>query len=221
MCTPHIQLSKHHGEWQRYKISKCCCDPFNIHKKKLIALICIITKVYLQSQSNVSLENGKKDQSSVKQWHNIWSGFSCTNKTLAHIWCASSRSNNWCCVIAFQFFFFWGTGDPLFNWHFTGICMIFFRHWTQSFFPFSRHWSHTVSRKTFVITRNNAITFFLCTYWMDHNRIYSFCHSIWCLLNWICRVQIYLIWHSMARLAASWFIPMGCIAMSPSPCHWV
>ena len=48
-------------------MSKCCFDPFNIHKKKVIALICVITKVYLQRQSNVSLENGKKDQSSEKQ----------------------------------------------------------------------------------------------------------------------------------------------------------
>ena len=50
-------------------MSKCCFDPLKIHKKKviLIALICVITKVYLQCQSNVSLENGKKDQSSEKQ----------------------------------------------------------------------------------------------------------------------------------------------------------
>ena len=48
------------------KMSKCCFDPFKIHKKKVIALICVITKVYLQRQSNVSLENGKKDQSSEK-----------------------------------------------------------------------------------------------------------------------------------------------------------
>ena len=50
-------------------MSKCCFDPLKIHKKKVIALICVITKVYLhvQCQSNVSLENGKKDQSSEKQ----------------------------------------------------------------------------------------------------------------------------------------------------------
>ena len=29
-------------------MSKCCFDPFKIHKKKVIALICVITKVYLQ-----------------------------------------------------------------------------------------------------------------------------------------------------------------------------
>ena len=52
-------------------MSKCRFDPFKIHKKKVIALICVITKVYLQSQSNVSLENRKKDQSSEKQLHNI------------------------------------------------------------------------------------------------------------------------------------------------------
>ena len=28
----------------------------------------------------------------------------------------------------------------------TGICMIFFRHWTLSFFQFSRHWCHTVEK---------------------------------------------------------------------------
>ena len=38
-------------------MSKCCFDPFKIHTKKVIALICVITKVYLQRQSNVSLEN--------------------------------------------------------------------------------------------------------------------------------------------------------------------
>ena len=38
-----------------------------IHKKKVIALIRVITKVYLQCQSNVSLENVKKDQRSEKQ----------------------------------------------------------------------------------------------------------------------------------------------------------
>ena len=48
-------------------MSKCCFDPLKIHKKKVIVLICVITKVYLQCQSNVSLENGKKDQSSEKQ----------------------------------------------------------------------------------------------------------------------------------------------------------
>ena len=49
-------------------MSKCCFGPLKIHKKKVIALICVITKVYyLQCQSNVSLENGKKDQSSEKQ----------------------------------------------------------------------------------------------------------------------------------------------------------
>ena len=51
-------------------MSKCCFDPLKIHKKKIIALICVITKMYLhilQCQANVSLENGKKDQSSEKQ----------------------------------------------------------------------------------------------------------------------------------------------------------
>ena len=48
-------------------MSKCCFGPFKIHKKKVIVLICVITKVYLQRQSNVSLENGKKDESSEKQ----------------------------------------------------------------------------------------------------------------------------------------------------------
>ena len=40
--------------------SKCCFDPFKIHKKKVIALICVITKVYLQRKSNVSLDLDKK-----------------------------------------------------------------------------------------------------------------------------------------------------------------
>ena len=48
-------------------MSKCCFDPLKIHKKKVIALICVITKMYLQCQANVSFENGKKDQSSEKQ----------------------------------------------------------------------------------------------------------------------------------------------------------
>ena len=48
-------------------MSKCCFDSLKKHKKKVIALICVITKVYLHCQSNVSLENGKKDQRSAKQ----------------------------------------------------------------------------------------------------------------------------------------------------------
>ena len=50
-------------------MSKLCCDPFKILKKKVTALIRVIKKkVYLQHQSNVSLETGKKDhQSSEKQ----------------------------------------------------------------------------------------------------------------------------------------------------------
>ena len=117
-----------------------------IHKKKVIALICVITKVYLQCQSNVSLENGKKDQSSEKQWHNIWSRFSSPKKTLiTHIWCASSRSNDWCCVIAFQFFFFCGT---LFNWHFNWHLHDFLSALDTKFLPiFEALVSH--SRKTF------------------------------------------------------------------------
>ena len=139
-------------------MSKCCFDPLKIHKKKVIALICVITKVYLQCQSNVSLENGKKDQSSEKQW---WSRFTSPKKTLTHIWCASSRSNDWCCVIAFQFYFFWGTGDTLFNWHFNWHLHDFLSALDTKFLPiFEALVSH--SRKTFVITRNNANTFFLC-----------------------------------------------------------
>ena len=37
--------------------NECCFDPLKIHKKKVIALICVITKVYLQCQSN---EEGSK-----------------------------------------------------------------------------------------------------------------------------------------------------------------
>ena len=48
-------------------MSECCFYPLKIHKKKVIALIRVITKVYLQCQSNVSLENVKKDQRSEKQ----------------------------------------------------------------------------------------------------------------------------------------------------------
>ena len=48
-------------------MSKCCCDPLKIHKESNSVDICVITKVYLQCQSNVSLENGKKDKSSEKQ----------------------------------------------------------------------------------------------------------------------------------------------------------
>ena len=78
---------------------------------------------------------------------------------LTHIWCASSRSNDWCCVIAFQFFFFWGTGYTLFNWHLHD----FLSALDTKFLPiFETLVSH--SRKTFVITRNNAITFFLCIF---------------------------------------------------------
>ena len=75
-------------------MSECCFYPLKIHKKKVIALIRVITKVYLQCQSNVSLENVKKDQRSEKQWHNIWRRLSSPKKTLTHIWCASSRSND-------------------------------------------------------------------------------------------------------------------------------
>ena len=48
-------------------MSECCFYPLKIHTKKVIALIRVITKVYLQCQSNVSLENVKKDQRSEKQ----------------------------------------------------------------------------------------------------------------------------------------------------------
>ena len=48
-------------------MSECCFYPLKIHIKKVIALIHVITKVYLQCQSNVSLENVKKDQRSEKQ----------------------------------------------------------------------------------------------------------------------------------------------------------
>ena len=48
-------------------MSECCFYPLKIHNKKVIALIRVITKVYLQCQSNVSLENVKKDQRSEKQ----------------------------------------------------------------------------------------------------------------------------------------------------------
>ena len=51
-------------------MSECCFYPLKIHKKKVIALIPlirVITKVYLQCQSNVSVENVKKDQRSEKQ----------------------------------------------------------------------------------------------------------------------------------------------------------
>ena len=49
-------------------MSECCFYPLilKIHKKK-VPLIRVITKVYLQCQSNVSLENVKKDQRSEKQ----------------------------------------------------------------------------------------------------------------------------------------------------------
>ena len=121
----------------------------------------MLSQKCIQRQSNVSLENGKKDQSSEKQWRNVWSWFSSPKKTLTHIWCASSRSNDWCCVIAFQFFFFWGTGDTLFNWHFNWHLHDFLSALDTKFLPiFEALVSH--SRKTFVITRNNANTFFLC-----------------------------------------------------------
>ena len=32
-------------------MSKCCFDPLKIKKKKVIALICVITKVYLHRAS--------------------------------------------------------------------------------------------------------------------------------------------------------------------------
>ena len=37
---------------------KCGCGPFKIHKKKVIALLRVITKVFLLRDTNV--ENGKK-----------------------------------------------------------------------------------------------------------------------------------------------------------------
>ena len=45
-------------------MNKCCCDPFKIHKKKVLASIrdCVITKVFILCHSNVSLENWKKEQ---------------------------------------------------------------------------------------------------------------------------------------------------------------
>ena len=42
------------------KMSKCCCDPFKIHKKKVTASLRVITKVFLLIHPNLSLENGKK-----------------------------------------------------------------------------------------------------------------------------------------------------------------
>ena len=67
-----------------------------------------------------------------------------------------------------------------------GICMIFFWHWTHCFFPFLSETLEWRSRKTFVITRNDYLSF--CVSWIDHNKMYSFCQSPWCLLNWICGV---------------------------------
>ena len=84
---------------------------------------------------------------------------------LAHIWCASSQSNDWCCVIAFQFFFFWGTGDTLFNWHF---------HWHLHDFL------SALDTKFLPILTMQLLSF--CVSWMDHNRSYPFCHSPWCLM---------------------------------------
>ena len=152
---------------------------------------------YHKSVSTVSiqclLENVKKDQRSEKQWHNIWSRFSSPKKTLTHIWCASSRNNDWCCVIAFQFF--WGTGDTLFNWHFNWHLHDFLSALDTKFFPiFEALVSH--SRKTFVITRNNANTFFLCILNgpQPHLPILALSMVLTELNIWCGTVQIYLIW---------------------------
>ena len=49
--TIYIQLSKHHGEC---KMGKCGCGPFKIHKKKVFALLRVITKVFLLCDTNAS-----------------------------------------------------------------------------------------------------------------------------------------------------------------------
>ena len=36
------------------KMGKCGCGPFKIHKKKVIALLCVIAKVFLLCDTNVS-----------------------------------------------------------------------------------------------------------------------------------------------------------------------
>ena len=120
---------------------------------------------YHKSVSTVSIqclarewEEGSKFWKAVTQ-HVKSQSFSSPKKTLTHIWCASSRSNDWCCVIAFQFFFFCGTGDTLFNWHFNWHLHDFLSALDTKFLPIEALVSH--SRKTFVITRNNANTFFL------------------------------------------------------------
>ena len=50
----HTTYSVRVSTMERDRMGKCGCGPFKIHKKKVIALLRVITKVFLLRDTNVS-----------------------------------------------------------------------------------------------------------------------------------------------------------------------
>ena len=127
-------------------MSKCCFYPLKIHKKESNS----VDMCYHKSVSTVSI------QCLAREWEEGSKFWKAVTQHMKSIQQSEEDSNSY---LVCQFF--WGTEDTLFNWHFNWHLHDFLSALDTKFLPiFEALVSH--SRKTFVITRNNANTFFLC-----------------------------------------------------------
>ena len=177
------------------KMGKCGCGPFKIHKKKVFALLRVITKVFLLCDTNVS-KMGRNCVPSAER-KSCKCQLKCQLNRVSPVhqkkknWKAMTQHQSLLRELAHQIWVrvFFGLLNRLHM-----LCHCFSELW--SFFPFSSETLDWHCRCTFVITHINAITFFLCIFNGSKQHLLTFhlCHSPLCLLNWIGGVQIYLIW---------------------------
>ena len=144
------------------KMGKCGCGPFKIHKKKLFALLRVITKVFLLCDKNASKMGKKtlcpvpKENHANASWNASWTEYLQYLRRTEKQWHNMSRCfGNWHTRYELE-----SSSDCWIDF----ICCVccFSERW--SFFTFSSETLDWHCRYTFVITRINAITLFLCIF---------------------------------------------------------
>ena len=100
--------------------------------------------------------------------------------------CQFTKQRYSCCVIAFKFFLWGGTGHALFNWHFPWHLHDFLS--VLDFLSFSSETLEWRSRKTFVITRNDTITcLFVYLEWITTTFTHFVIHGVYSTEYEVCK----------------------------------